>query len=180
MEAANENRRFRPSAMDRETYLRHIGGIYEHSPWIAETLFRTGLTSDHDTAVGLHAALRDIVDDAPADRKLDLLRAHPDLAGKLAVRGELTAESTTEQASAGLDQCTDEEFAEFQALNDVYKEKFGFPYILAVRGRKREAILEDFRARVVNGRDIEFAEALKQVHKIAFLRLETLFGDNHS
>lgn len=180
MEAANENLRFRPSDMERDVYLEHIGGVYENSSWIAETLFRGGLTSDHDNAVGLHAALRTIVDDAPEDKQIDLLLAHPDLAGKLAVSGGLTDESTSEQASAGLDQCTDEEFAEFQSLNSRYKEKFKFPYILAVRGRNRQAILENFRTRVENSREDEFAEALKQVHKIAFLRLETLFEDNHS
>jgi len=106
-----------------------------------------------------------------------LLRAHPDLAGKLAISGELTADSTSEQASAQLDKCTPEEFAEFQSLNDRYKEAFGFPYILAVRGRNRQEILENFRSRVDNTPDTEFAEALKQVHRIALLRIEALFQE---
>jgi len=102
-----------------------------------------------------------------------LLRAHPDLAGKLAKSGELTAESTAEQAGAGIDQCTDEEFSEFTHLNNEYREKFNFPFILAVKGRHRTEILEVFRTRVSNEVAAEFREALNQVHQIAKLRLET-------
>lgn len=175
MQAANENRRIRPSVMTREAFLEIFGGVYEHSPWIAEQVFAGGLTGDHDTVAGLHDTLRTAVDEADRDAQLALLRAHPDLAGKLAVRGELTVESTSEQASAGLDQCTAEEFEEFQSLNDRYKEAFGFPFILAVRGKDRQFILEAFRRRVENDPDTEFAEALKQVHRIALLRIEAVF-----
>ena len=178
MEAANENRRLQPSRMDREQFLETFGGVYEHSPWIAEDVYADGLTGDHDTIAGLHGALRDVVDDAEQNKQLALLRAHPDLAGKLAVAGELTAESTAEQASAQLDQCSAEEFEEFQSLNDRYKESFGFPYILAVRGRNRQEILQNFRSRVGNKPDTEFAEALKQVHRIALLRIEALFQED--
>jgi 2-oxo-4-hydroxy-4-carboxy-5-ureidoimidazoline decarboxylase len=177
MDAANENRRFRPSTMLQPEFLEAFGGVYEHSPWIAEAAYTAGLTRDHDTVAGLHSVLRQVVDDADADRKLALLRAHPDLAGKLAVAGELTAESTAEQASAQLDRCTQAEFEEFQSLNDRYKTCFGFPYILAVRGRNRQEILENFRSRVDNAPDVEFAEALKQVHRIALLRIEALFQE---
>lgn len=177
MDAANENRRYMPSHMTRDDFLDVFGGVYEHSPWIAEAVYAEGLTGTQDTVAGLHGALRDVVDAADDDRKLALLRAHPDLAGKLAVAGELTAESTSEQASAQLDKCTPEEFAEFQALNDRYKEAFGFPYILAVRGRNRQEILENFRSRVDNDTETEFAQALKQVHRIALLRIEALFQE---
>ena len=177
MEAANENRRLQPSRMDREQFLDMFGGVYEHSPWIAENVYADELTGDHDTIAGLHSALRDVVDGSDRDKQLELLRAHPDLAGKLAVAGELTAESTAEQASAQLDQCSSEEFEEFQSLNDRYKESFGFPYILAVRGRNRQEILQNFRSRVGNKPDTEFAEALKQVHRIALLRIEALFQE---
>lgn len=177
MEAANENPRYRPSTMTLEEFLDAFGGVYEHSPWIAEAVYADGLTRDQDTVAGLHNALRAAVDDADRDRQLALLQAHPDLAGKLAVAGELTQESTVEQASAQLDRCTAEEFAEFRSLNDKYKSSFGFPYILAVRGRNRQEILENFRSRVDNDPDTEFAEALKQVHRIALLRIEALYQE---
>ena len=177
MDPANENRKQRPSEMDRDQFVESIGRVYEHSPWIADALFRLGLTSDHDTLAGLHAALRDIVDNAEYDLRLGLLRAHPDLAGRLAVRGELTDSSTSEQAGAGLDGCSPAEYAEFQELNDRYKEKFGFPYILAVRGYDRAGILDNFRTRIENDTGTEFDEALKQVHRIAFLRLSDRFQD---
>jgi 2-oxo-4-hydroxy-4-carboxy-5-ureidoimidazoline decarboxylase len=177
MEAANENRRYMPSHMTQEDFMDVFGGVYEHTPWIAEAVYAAGLTGSQDTVAGLHDSLRTNVDDAGDEKKLALLRAHPDLAGKLAISGELTADSTSEQASAQLDKCTPEEFAEFQSLNDRYKEAFGFPYILAVRGRNRQEILENFRSRVDNTPDTEFAEALKQVHRIALLRIEALFQE---
>ena len=177
MEAANENRRYMPSHMTQEDFMDVFGGVYEHTPWIAEAVYAAGLTGSQDTVAGLHDYLRTNVDDADDEKKLALLRAHPDLAGKLAISGELTADSTSEQASAQLDKCTPEEFAEFQSLNDRYKEAFGFPYILAVRGRNRQAILENFRSRVDNTPDTEFAEALKQFHRIALLRIEALFQE---
>lgn len=180
MEAANENFPFRPSDMDREAFVLNLGGVYEHSPWIAETLFKTGLTGDHDSAVGLHAAMRAIVDRTDRQQKLELLRAHPDLAGRLAIQGNLTADSNAEQASAGLDQCTPEEYAAFQSLNERYKEKFGFPFILAVRGLDRGGILANFQERVDNDPETEFNEAVKQVHRIAFLRIENLFRQNNA
>jgi 2-oxo-4-hydroxy-4-carboxy-5-ureidoimidazoline decarboxylase len=177
MEAANENRRYMPSHMTQEDFMDVFGGVYEHTPWIAEAVYAAGLTGSQDTVAGLHDSLRTNVDNADDEKKLALLRAHPDLAGKLAISGELTADSTSEQASAQLDKCTPEEFAEFQSLNDRYKEAFGFPYILAVRGRNRQEILENFRSRVDNTPDTEFAEALKQVHRIALLRIEALFQE---
>ena len=179
MEAANENFPFRPSDMDRETFVLNLGGVYEHSPWVAEALFKSGLTDEHDSAVGLHAAMRVAVDETDRHRKLDILRAHPDLAGRLAILGTLTAESNEEQASAGLDRCTPEEYATFQSLNERYKEKFGFPFILAVRGLDRQEILRNFRERIDNDPETEFAEALKQVHRIAFLRIANLFRQNN-
>ena len=177
MEPANENRRSRPSEMTTEQFLNAFGGVYEHSSWVAEDVFEDGLTRGHDTIAGLHDALRNVVNDAGKEKQLTLLRAHPDLAGKLAVSGKLTAESTTEQASAQLDKCTHEEFEEFQSLNDTYKARFQFPYILAVRDRNRQEILQNFRSRVNNSPDTEFADALKQVHRIALLRIESIMQD---
>ncbi len=163
-----------PSRLDRNAFVAVFGGVYEHSPWIAEAAWDGGLTAAHDDSRSLHGVLSAIVDAAPKDAQLTLLRAHPDLAGKLAVRGELTAESTGEQAGAGLDQCTPAEFEDFQRLNERYKESFGFPFILAVKGRNRAEILENFRSRVDNPADVEFAEALAQVHRIAELRLNDI------
>lgn len=157
---------------NKRAYLDRFGGVYEHSQWVAEKAFEMG-PPEPDI---LPTVMRQIVEDSSQDAKLVLLRAHPDLAGKLAKTGALTNESTSEQASAGLDQCTEEEFKAFTALNDRYKTRFGFPYILAVRGRHRTEILENFRARVNNSPEVEFREALNQVHQIAALRFEALFA----
>ena len=165
---------FTPSDMTREDFVAHVGGIYEHSPWIAETAFDHGLPADASSLDVLCPVLREVVEDADHDAKLDLLCAHPDLAGRLAVAGELTAESTSEQASAGLDQCSPAEFSELTSLNERYKSRFGFPFILAVRGRNRQEILENFRSRIDNSPETEFREALDQVHQIARLRLEAM------
>ncbi|MDG3440001.1 2-oxo-4-hydroxy-4-carboxy-5-ureidoimidazoline decarboxylase [Nitrospirillum amazonense] len=158
----------------REAFVARFGGVFEHSPWIAEAAWDAGLPADGRTAQGLHAALVTQFRAAGRERRLGVLLAHPDLAGRLAVRGELTADSTAEQASAGLDKCTPEEYARFQELNDAYKARFGFPFILAVRGLTRAAILKNFEARVGNDTDTEFATATAQVERIALLRLKEM------
>ena len=114
------------------------------------------------------------VDDAPRDRRLALIRAHPDLAGRAAVAGELTEESSEEQSSAGIDQCTPAEFARFQDLNERYKQKFEFPFVMAVRNSNRQAILSAFEERLQNSEEAEFARAIAEIHKIARLRLEAM------
>ncbi len=156
---------------NKRAYVDRFGGVYEHSPWVAEQAFDKGPPEP----AALPAIMRQIVESAGKDAQLTLLRAHPDLAGKLAKTGELTDESTSEQASAGLDQCSDEEFTAFTTLNERYKARFGFPYILAVRGRHRAEILKKFKARVNNAPGVEFRESLDQVHQIAALRFEALF-----
>jgi OHCU decarboxylase len=163
-----------PSRLDRAGFVALHGRVYEHSPWIAEAAWDAGLTPACDTVEGLHRVLSEIVDAAPRERQLALLRAHPDLAGRLAVRGELTAESTSEQASAGLDKCTPAEFQRFTELNDTYKRKFPFPFIMAVKGKTRAEILQAFEHRIHNGEETEFRAALMEVHKIALLRLRDL------
>jgi OHCU decarboxylase len=163
-----------PSTLDRTQFVALYGHVYEHSPWIIEAVWSAGLGPEHDTVEGLHQALTEIVEAAPRDRQLKLLCAHPDLAGRLAVRGELTAESTAEQASAGLDKCSPEEFERFTQLNDAYKRHFPFPFIMAVKGRSRGEILKAFERRIGNGEDAEFRTALAEVHKIALLRLRDL------
>lgn len=156
--------------------MAQFGGIYEHSPWVAAALWAAGLGPEDTRLSRFAARMRDIVDAAGDERQLDLLRAHPELAGKLAIAGGLTAESSAEQAGAGLDSCTPAEFARFSDLNDRYGARFGHPFIIAVRGLDRAAILDAFESRVGNDRDTEFATALAEVHKIARLRLDLLCG----
>jgi OHCU decarboxylase len=164
----------RPSRMDRDEFVRSFGSIFEHSPWIAEGAFDLELGPAHDSAGGLHNALARIFRSASEEQRLGVLNAHPDLAGKLAQARRLTAESTAEQASAGLDALTDEERETFTRLNDAYTEKFGFPFIIAVKDNTKAGILAAFRARIDNDRDTEFATACRQVERIAELRLKDL------
>lgn len=164
----------RPREMTREAFLTRFGGVYEHSPWVAEGVLAARLGPAHDSAEGLQAAMARVVEAAGRERQLALLRAHPDLAGRLAVAGALTASSTAEQASAGLDRCTPAEFARFQGLNTAYRQRFGFPFIMAVKGRSRTEILAAFERRVANDAETEFTTALGEVHKIALLRLREL------
>ncbi|MEX0975510.1 MAG: 2-oxo-4-hydroxy-4-carboxy-5-ureidoimidazoline decarboxylase [Woeseia sp.] len=159
-----------PGDEQRESFVRNFGGIYEHSPWVAERAFpKAAGVNDPERLAQLLAAE---VDRAPEDAKLRLIRAHPDLAGRAAVAGQLGAASTEEQASAGIDQCTPEEFSRFQTLNRRYKQKFGFPFVMAVRGSSRQAILAGFEERLENDRETEFARAIEEIHKIAKLRLQ--------
>lgn len=164
----------RPSQMDRAAFLARFGHVFEHSPWVPEAAFDAGLTPANDTAEGLHAAMVSVLRAAPRERQLALLNAHPDLAGKLAMSGELTADSTSEQASAGLDRCTPDEYRRFTELNDAYKGKFGFPFILAVKGKSRAEILQAFERRIHNTPEEEFGTALGQVERITLLRLKDL------
>ncbi len=164
----------RPSLMDRDAFVAAYGGIFEHSPWIAEGAFALELGPAHDTATGLHNALARIFRAAPEDRRLAVLTAHPDLAGKLAQARRLTEASTAEQASAGLDALTDAERAEFTRLNDAYTARFGFPFIIAVRDNTKASILAAFKRRLANDRATEFAEACAQVERIAWHRLKAL------
>lgn len=164
----------RPSEMEHETFVGAYGGIFEHSPWIAEEAHALELGAAHDTAVGLHNAMARVFRTATEAQRLGVLTAHPDLAGKLAQAKRLTLESTSEQASAGLDALTDEERATFTSLNAIYVEKFGFPFIIAVRDHDKPSILKAFRSRIENSREVEFAEACHQVERIAYHRLSDL------
>lgn len=167
-------RRERPSQMTRDRFVALYGGIFEHSPWVAERAHALELGPAHDTAVGLHSALCRAFRSATPDERLAVLRAHPDLAGKLAQARRLTADSTAEQASAALDALTDDERAAFQRLNADYVEKHGFPFIIAVRDNSKDSILRAFHARLANDTGTEFATACAQVERIADLRLKAL------
>lgn len=168
--------RSRSSEMARDAFVLEYGGIFEHSPWIAEGAHALELGPTHDTAQGVHQALARIFRSAPEDKRLGVLTAHPDLAGKLAAAGKLTAESTSEQAGAGLDMLTDDERTMFQGLNAQYVERHGFPFIIAVRDNDKASIMQAFKRRIDNDRATEFAEACRQVERIAELRLEEKFG----
>jgi OHCU decarboxylase len=164
----------RPSQMDRAHFVERFGGVFEHSPWIAERAFDLELGPAHDSAVGLATALTRIFRSATPEDRLVVLRAHPDLAGKLAQARRLTAESEGEQASAGLDALTDAERAEFGRLNAAYVAKHGFPFIIAVRDNTKASILAAFETRLANETEAEFASACAQVERIAALRLKDM------
>ncbi len=168
------DQRARPSQMDKDAFVAAYGSIFEHSPWIAERAWKLELGPAHDTAIGLHNALARMFRSATPTERLGVLTAHPDLAGKLAAAKRLTAESTTEQASAGLDALTDAERGEFTALNTAYVAKHGFPFIIAVRDHSKSSILSAFRARLNNDTATEFDTACGQVERIAELRLKAL------
>ncbi|MHA6493434.1 2-oxo-4-hydroxy-4-carboxy-5-ureidoimidazoline decarboxylase [Pseudomonas borbori] len=163
-----------PSRLSREDFVKVFADIYEHSPWVAEQAFDRGVDASLDDVDGLHQRMADLLLSADHATQLALINAHPDLAGKAAVRGELTESSTSEQAGAGIHECTAEEFARFTELNDAYKAKFGFPFIMAVKGSNRHQILAAFEARIHNAPEQEFACALAEINKIALFRLRAL------
>ena len=153
-------------------FVQRYGGIYEHSPWVAEEAAEDAAGSDNMQRVA--EIMADCVDNASTERQLALIRAHPDLAGKAQLAGELTQDSTEEQSSAGLDQCSAEEYAQFQSLNDRYHGKFGFPFVMAVKGSSRADIIAAFAQRLDHDTATEFETALQEIHKIAKLRLHAL------
>ena len=157
--------------LDRPQFTAVLGGIFEHSPWIADASWQA---RPFESVEALHAAMCRCLADSDEAAKLALIRAHPELAGKAAIRGELTAESASEQRGAGLDACSPQEYAELTALNRSYGERFGFPFILAVRGYDRAGIIGNLRSRIANNRETEMAEALRQIERIAGFRLADL------
>lgn len=162
-----------PRSMNLRTFVEKFGGVYEHFPEIAMRTFGNGLTPETDTPDGLARRMAEAAAALDRPAKLQLIRNHPDLAGRVAI-ADLTAASRSEQSGAGLDRCTPEEFSRFQDLNAAYKEKFGFPFILAVAGKQRQEILAVFESRVHNDPETEFRIALEQIDKIARIRLEAL------
>jgi 2-oxo-4-hydroxy-4-carboxy-5-ureidoimidazoline decarboxylase len=153
-------------------FVDRYAGIYERSRWVAERAapHAAGL----DDIGRIAEIMADCVDNASAARQLELIRAHPDLAGKAQLAGELTEESTDEQASAGIDRCSAEEFEQFQSLNTEYHAKFSFPFVMAVRDSSRSTILAAFGQRLNNDYIDEFETALTEIHKIAQLRLQAM------
>jgi 2-oxo-4-hydroxy-4-carboxy-5-ureidoimidazoline decarboxylase len=161
------------NAMSLSDFVNELGGIFEHSPWVALGAYARrpfGMLEQ------LHSAMTEVVEKAGEDKQLALIRAHPDLAGKAALAGDLTEHSKSEQTGAGLDKLSKAEYQRFHDLNNAYKEKFGFPFILAVKGHTKDSILESFEKRLPHTPDAERKTALKQIYKIAGLRLEALLG----
>lgn len=167
----------RPSTLALDDFTALFGNIFEHSEWVAERAFHRELGPVHDSATGLHAVMCQVFRSASDAERLAVLQAHPDLAGKIAAARELTEASASEQASAGLDALTAAEREEFTRFNTAYQEKFGFPFIIAVRDHDKQGILHKFAQRLSNERDTEFVTACEQVERIAELRLKAMLPD---
>jgi len=161
----------RPSALSREDFVDRFGPVYEASPWVAESVWPAAGRGELDDRDTLADAMRDMVDTAPHAQQLALIRAHP----QLAVAINMAPASVDEQRGAGLDRCSPDELAEFQRLNAAYVERFGHPFIIAVKGLSRGDILAAFAERSDNDAEAEFATALAQIHRIAGFRLASLF-----
>ena len=159
------------NTMSPSAVVAACAGIFKRSPGVAEVAAGERPCASIDA---LHKTMSGAVETAGEVRQLALINAHPELAGKAAVRGELTAESTREQSGAGLDQCTQEEFDKLLTLNRTYREKFGFPFILAVRGYDRHGIIANFESRVNHSRTEELRASLDQIYRIARFRLDDL------
>jgi 2-oxo-4-hydroxy-4-carboxy-5-ureidoimidazoline decarboxylase len=162
------------SKMEREAFVQKFGGIFENSPWVAEKAWDKRPFASIDE---MHAAMVIVARYAPAPKQIALLQAHPDLAGKEAQAGTMTTSSVSEQASAGLNALSKEEFKKITDLNAAYKEKFGFPFIIAVRMHTKEGIFFEFERRLKNDTPTEFANDLQNVYAITRLRLDKLLGD---
>jgi 2-oxo-4-hydroxy-4-carboxy-5-ureidoimidazoline decarboxylase len=159
------------NAMPEMSFVAALSGVFEHSPWVAREVAHA---RPFESVDALHQAMTSVVERAGSDQQLALICAHPELAGIAAVRGQLTAESSREQSGAGLSECTQEEFDSLQRLNRAYREKFGFPFILAVRGYDRSGIIDNFETRLRRSRDEEWRENLRQIYRIARFRIDDL------
>jgi 2-oxo-4-hydroxy-4-carboxy-5-ureidoimidazoline decarboxylase len=157
------------NSLDREAFVAALGHLFEHSPWVAAETWSRRPFRD---AAHLHQELCATMRGASHERQLALMQAHPDLAGRLAQQRKLTAESTREQASAGLNQLSDAELTRFQQMNERYRARFGFPFIICARLNAKDTILAAMETRVSNPRDLEFETALGEIEKIALLRLQ--------
>jgi 2-oxo-4-hydroxy-4-carboxy-5-ureidoimidazoline decarboxylase len=162
------------NGLPQEEFVRLVGPVFEHSPWITESAWSK---KSFSSVAQLHSALCKIVTDAGGEKQLALIRAHPDLVGRAALAGTLTRESTTEQAGAGLNKLSREEIELFQKQNAAYENKFGFPFVICARLNKKAAILAGFDRRLKNSRPQEIKTALEEIFKIAELRLHDLIAD---
>jgi 2-oxo-4-hydroxy-4-carboxy-5-ureidoimidazoline decarboxylase len=161
-----------PSNLSRDAFIARFGPVYEASPWVAEAVWPAAARGRLDAPEALAQAMREAVNDAPRERRLALIRAHP----QLAVAGPMAEASVREQKGAGLDRCSPEELAAFRRLNAAYFARFGHPFIISVAGLSRGDILAAFAVRLENDADTEFATAIEQVHRIAGFRIAALFS----
>ncbi len=161
------------NALAPDDFTAALADVFEHSPWVPQRCASQRPFADVEA---LHRAMCHVVATAGADAQLALIRAHPELAGKAAVADQLTAASRVEQQGAGLDRCTPQEFGRLTELNDAYQARFGFPFILAVRGHTRQSVLAALEARLSSAPEAEFAEALRQIERIAWLRLTDMMA----
>jgi 2-oxo-4-hydroxy-4-carboxy-5-ureidoimidazoline decarboxylase len=160
------------STLSQTAFAARLGGIFEHSPWVAE---RAWQARPFTSVQALHDAMMDVVNKATDVERLALISAHPELAGKEAARGTLTDASAQEQKGAGLDQCSAEELQRLRALNTAYRERFGFPFVIAVKGLSRYDIMNAVEKRLQNDSAVETATCLREIGKIARIRLDALF-----
>ena len=159
------------NAADEAGFMAALGDVYEHAPWVAQAALKQ---RPFGTLAALHAAMMDVVRAAPPEQRLALIKGHHDLAGKAARAGTMTLESKAEQASAGLDHLSADELARFTALNAAYRARFGFPFIMAVKGKSKADILAAFQRRLANDAEPETRTALDEIDRIAALRLKDI------
>ena len=159
------------NSLAQDQFVRLVGPVFEHSPWIAEATWPNRPFADLER---LHSSLCQTVRKSCEEKQLALIGAHPDLVGRAALAGTLTTQSTSEQASAGLDRLNPQEIELFQKLNQAYRDKFGFPFIICARLNKKETILNGLRSRVNHSRTQEIQTALEEIYKIAYLRLKDI------
>lgn len=155
----------------QQVFVERLGAIYEHSPWVAERAWLRRPFADH---AALARAMREVVAEASAAEQLALIRAHPDLAGRLARAGTLQAHSTAEQKGLGLDRLPDDQYERFDRLNTLYRARFGFPFIIAARDHTRDSVLDAFERRLGHTADQEREAALGQIDRIAWFRLQAM------
>lgn len=160
--------------LDDEAFITALGGIFEHSPWVPAAVLEQ---RPFASRAALETAMAAVVEHAPNEDRLALICAHPVLGGEAAVEGRLGTASTQEQHAAGLDHCTPEEFAELAALNGRYLERFGFPFVLAVRGHDPASVIAELQRRLAQDKASEVVENLRQIERIASLRLQALISD---
>lgn len=163
------------NALDQESFVRSLASLFEGPPWIV----REGWNArPFASIVELHRALCDVMYQAPIERQVALIQAHPDLVGRAALAGTLTSESANEQSSAGLDRLSPEEIATFTRLNQDYHDRFGFPFVICVRENKKESILEGFATRLHHARSTEIETALGEIAKICWFRLRAIVPED--
>lgn len=161
--------------MDAGSFVEAVGFAFEHSPWIAREAWERRPFAD---VADLHAAMTEVLERAPQERRIALIAAHPDLAGRLAREGRLTAASANEQRSAGLDRLTPGELARFEQLNGAYRARFGFPFVICARENTKETILAALEERGKNDRQTEVRTAIGEIAKIARIRLSEAVSDS--